>query len=43
MDDNPANLLLVQTLLEGLGAEVLALDNGYAAVKAVQDEPFDRC
>ena len=41
VDDNPANLLLVQTLLEGLGAEVLALDNGYAAVKAVQDEPFD--
>ncbi|MBF8731542.1 response regulator [Pseudomonas guariconensis] len=41
VDDNPANLLLVQTLLEGLGAEVLALDNGHAAVKAVQDEPFD--
>ncbi|MEX5339928.1 response regulator [Pseudomonas sp. I2] len=41
VDDNPANLLLVQTLLEGLGAEVLALDNGYAAVQAVQDEPFD--
>lgn len=41
VDDNPANLLLVQTLLEGLGAEVLALDNGFAAVQAVQNEPFD--
>lgn len=41
VDDNPANLLLVQTLLEGMGAEVLAVNNGYAAVQAVQDEPFD--
>lgn len=41
VDDNPANLLLVQTLLEDLGAEVLAVDNGYAAVQAVQNEPFD--
>ncbi len=41
VDDNPANLLLVQTLLEGMGAEVLAVDNGYGAVQAVQDEPFD--
>jgi two-component system sensor histidine kinase BarA len=41
VDDNPANLLLVQTLLEDLGAEVLAVDNGFAAVQAVQDEPFD--
>ncbi|MBA1203773.1 response regulator [Pseudomonas capeferrum] len=41
VDDNPANLLLVQTLLEGLGGEVLAVDSGYAAVQAVQDEPFD--
>lgn len=41
VDDNAANLLLVQTLLEDLGAEVLAVDNGYAAVQAVQNEPFD--
>lgn len=41
VDDNPANLLLVQTLLEDLGAEVLAVDNGYAALQAVQQEPFD--
>ncbi|AVD86649.1 MULTISPECIES: response regulator [Pseudomonas] len=41
VDDNAANLLLVKTLLEGLGAEVLAVDNGYTAVQAVQTEPFD--
>ncbi|POG06102.1 hybrid sensor histidine kinase/response regulator [Pseudomonas putida] len=41
VDDNAANLLLVQTLLEDLGAEVLAVDNGHAAVHAVQAEPFD--
>ncbi|AZE50464.1 Signal transduction histidine-protein kinase BarA [Pseudomonas chlororaphis] len=41
VDDNPANLLLVQTLLEDMGAKVLAVDSGYAAVKAVQNEPFD--
>jgi len=41
VDDNPANLLLVQTLLEGLGAEVQAVDSGYAAVQAIKDEPFD--
>ncbi len=41
VDDNPANLLLVQTLLEDLGAEVLAVDSGITAIKAVQDERFD--
>ncbi len=41
VDDNPANLLLVQTLLEGMGAAVVAVDSGFAAVQAVQDEPFD--
>lgn len=41
VDDNPANLLLVQTLLEDMGAKVLAVDSGYAAVQAVQDETFD--
>ncbi|MFJ3481903.1 response regulator [Pseudomonas sp. NPDC090202] len=41
VDDNPANLLLVQTLLEDMGARVLAVDSGYAAVQAVQDETFD--
>ncbi len=41
VDDNPANLLLVQTLLGDLGAEVTAVDNGLAAVEAVQRERFD--
>ncbi|MBA5706493.1 response regulator [Pseudomonas fulva] len=41
VDDNAANLLLVQTLLEDLGARVTAVDNGYAAVQAVQSESFD--
>ncbi|WP_122857337.1 response regulator, partial [Pseudomonas viridiflava] len=41
VDDNPANLLLVQTLLEDMGAEVVAVDGGYAAVSAVQQEAFD--
>ncbi|MGC7837340.1 response regulator [Pseudomonas wayambapalatensis] len=41
VDDNPANLLLVQTLLEGMGAAVVAVDSGFSAVQAVQDEPFD--
>ena len=41
VDDNPANLLLVQTLLEDMGAKVLAVESGYAAVKTVQTEAFD--
>lgn len=41
VDDNPANLLLIQTLLEDMGAKVLAVDNGYAALNAIQSEPFD--
>jgi len=41
VDDNPANLLLVQTLLEDMGAWVLAVDSGYAAIDAVQREAFD--
>ncbi|WP_028694696.1 response regulator [Pseudomonas cremoricolorata] len=41
VDDNPANLLLVQTLLEDMCATVVAVDNGPAAVQAVKDEAFD--
>ena len=41
VDDNPANLLLVQTLLEDMGAQVTAVDSGYAALRAVQSETFD--
>ncbi len=41
VDDNPANLLLVQTLLDDLGAQVKAVDSGYAAIEAVQQGSFD--
>ncbi|XKD44969.1 Sensor histidine kinase RcsC [Pseudomonas aeruginosa] len=41
VDDNPANLLLVQTLLSDLGAQVTAVDSGYAALEVVQRERFD--
>ncbi len=41
VDDNPANLLLVQTLLSDMGARVTAVDSGYAALRAVQQERFD--
>ncbi|GFM79617.1 histidine kinase [Pseudomonas cichorii] len=41
VDDNPANLLLVQTLLEDMGALVVAVDSGYAALHCVQTETFD--
>lgn len=41
VDDNPANLLLVQTLLEDMGAQVIAVDSGYTAVKTVKSHDFD--
>ncbi|MFZ2319368.1 MAG: response regulator [Pseudomonas sp.] len=41
VDDNPANLLLVQTLLEDLGARVDAVDSGYAALEAVKRKGYD--
>ncbi|MDX5371314.1 MAG: response regulator [Pseudomonadaceae bacterium] len=41
VDDNPANLLLVRTLLGDLGATVVAVDSGQAAVSAVQEQDFD--
>ena len=41
VDDNPANLLLVQTLLEDLGARVDAVDSGYAALEAVKRNGYD--
>ncbi len=41
VDDNPANLLLVQTLLSDLGAEVEAVDNGQSAIEAVREQVFD--
>ncbi|EXF44466.1 sensor histidine kinase/response regulator GacS [Pseudomonas sp. BAY1663] len=41
VDDNPANLLLVKTLLDDMGADVIAVDNGPAALEAVKQHPFD--
>ena len=41
VDDNPANLLLVETLLHDLGAEVTAVDSGFAAVEQVRQHSFD--
>ncbi|MBX9914220.1 MAG: response regulator [Pseudomonadaceae bacterium] len=41
VDDNPANLLLVKTLLEDQGARVDALDSGYAALDAVKLNNYD--
>ncbi len=41
VDDNPANLLLVKTLLGDMGAEVVAVDNGLAALEAVKQHTFD--
>ena len=41
VDDNPANLMLVKTLLGDMGAQVTAVDNGYDALRAVQRDSFD--
>ncbi len=41
VDDNPANLLLVRTLLDDMGAQVTAVDSGYAAIDAVKHGNFD--
>ncbi|MBF7729824.1 response regulator [Pseudomonas sp. N040] len=41
VDDNPVNLLLVETLLGNLGARVMAVDSGYAALQAVAEDHFE--
>nr|MBO2509825.1 hybrid sensor histidine kinase/response regulator [Gammaproteobacteria bacterium] len=41
VDDNPANLLLIKTLLEDMGAEVSAVDNGHSALEAIKQNAFD--
>ncbi|UTW08654.1 response regulator [Pseudomonas benzenivorans] len=41
VDDNPANLLLVQTLLEDMGATVTGANSGYQALEEVQQTSFD--
>jgi two-component system sensor histidine kinase BarA len=41
VDDNPANLLLVQTLLEDMGAQVSVASSGYEAVENAAKQSFD--
>lgn len=41
VDDNPANLLLVQSLLIDIGARVTAVDSGQAALDAADQQQFD--
>ncbi|HBX57554.1 response regulator [Pseudomonas sp. UBA2684] len=41
VDDNPANLLLVQTLLDDMGARVNIADSGYEALEKARLESFD--
>ena len=41
VDDNLANLLLVETLLNDLGAKVTAVDSGFAALDQVRQHSFD--
>jgi two-component system sensor histidine kinase BarA len=41
VDDNPANLLLVQTLLGDMGAQVSTASSGYEALEKAQQESFD--
>ena len=41
VDDNPANLKLIVTLLDALGVKVVGAAGGEEAVKKSQSEPFD--
>ena len=41
VDDNPANLLLVQTLLDDMGAQTRIAHSGFEAVELVQQDRFD--
>jgi two-component system sensor histidine kinase BarA len=41
VDDNPANLLLVQTLLDDMGAQVSIANSGYEAVEKAAEQSFD--
>ncbi|WP_341303311.1 response regulator [Pseudomonas sp. TMP25] len=41
VDDNPANLLLVQTLLGDMGAQVSIANSGYEAVEKTAEQTFD--
>ena len=41
VDDNPANLLLLETLLTDMGGEVVAVSSGQQAIEAVKHRAFD--
>ena len=41
VDDNPANLLLIKTLLADMGVQVSVADNGHTALALFQQEHFD--
>ena len=41
VDDNPANLLLIKTLLADMNVQVSAADNGHTALALFQQEHFD--
>ncbi|NQD92180.1 response regulator [Pseudomonas sp. CrR25] len=41
VDDNPANLLLVQTLLDDMGAKVSTASSGYEALEKARHDSFD--
>ncbi len=40
-EDHPVNRLVVERMLEGLGVEVVTAEDGFAAVRAFQEQPFD--
>ncbi|WP_425988398.1 response regulator [Brevundimonas sp. TWP2-3-2] len=40
-DDHPVNRRVIEMILEPLGVEVIAVENGAEAVEAVREEPFD--
>lgn len=41
VDDNPANLLLLETLLTDMGGDVVAVSSGQEALEAVKRKSFD--
>jgi len=41
VDDNPANLMLLETLLTDMGGEVVAVSSGQQALEVVQQQSFD--
>jgi signal transduction histidine kinase/CheY-like chemotaxis protein len=40
-DDNPTNRMIVELILDSIGADIVTVENGHEAVEAVQTEAFD--